>query len=64
MTKTRIEKICEETGKVIHSKGTTAKAHLRSLQEMNSYPGYIYPCIHCKGYHVGRSKNKAHKSKY
>ncbi len=50
--------------KVVHTKDG-ALAQLRSLLKRNpDYPGDVYPCIHCQGYHVGRLKATAHRNKY
>lgn len=54
---------CERTGKERHISQGKAKAHLRSLQT-TGYVGVVYSCQHCFGWHVGREKISAHKSKY
>ena len=58
------DRLCAETGKVIKTSEGAAAAQLRSLQEYNGYPGCVYPCIYCKGWHVGRAKKNAKKNKY
>lgn len=53
---------CRVTGKHYHKSQGAAEAHLRSLPE--SYTGISYPCIYCRGWHVGRVSQKGHVNKY
>ena len=59
--------ICPKTGKHIHPSQGKALAHLRNLQsreEMTEQEMNVYACEHCRGWHVGHSKQIAHKNKY
>jgi len=57
--------VCPQGGKRIHYSEGMARAQLRSLQKRKpEYNGRVYPCVACRGFHVGRLKEKAHRNKY
>jgi hypothetical protein len=56
--------VCAKSGKHGHPSQGKAEAQLRNLKELNEYEGVVYACESCKGWHVGRLKQKAHKNKY
>jgi hypothetical protein len=48
-----------------HPSRGLAEAHLRSLvRNREGYDGRVYPCEECCGWHVGRAKKSARRSKY
>ncbi len=58
-------KFCRQTGKMSHASRGKAEAALRGLNKIKpAYKGNIYPCIHCRGFHVGRARQGAHRNKY
>lgn len=61
---TKAGRICEQTGKHIHSSRSEAIAHKRSLHERKEYNVDIFHCEFCGAWHVGRPKAKAHKNKF
>ena len=46
--------LCPATGKEVHLTKDKANSHLQALRKKLKYNGEVYPCFHCKGYHVGR----------
>jgi len=56
--------LCRITGKVRHPSRGKAQAALRSLKKRIEYSGHTYPCIYCRGYHVGQLRKRAHRSRY
>ena len=57
---------CPESGKHFHASRGAAEAQLRSVEKMDRAHGeaYVYPCVACCGWHIGRRKKNAHVSKY
>lgn len=57
--------ICEDAGKIIHNSKQKAHQHVWHLNEtQGKYEGRPYRCTFCRGWHVGRAKENAHKNKY
>ncbi len=52
-----MSEICCYTGKVIHTK-QKAREHLIHLKKIRHYPGEIFLCKYCNGYHVGINRHK------
>ena len=59
---------CPRSGKVIHNTQAWAEVHLndlkkRLLSEGIDYPGRVYFCKSCGGWHVGRTARPRRVSK-
>lgn len=52
-----MSEICCYTGKVVHTK-QKAREHLVHLKKLRHYPGEVFLCKHCNGYHIGVDKHK------
>lgn len=56
---------CRVSGKQSHSTREEAQRHLKALRhKMCKYDGEVYPCLSCRGFHVGRPRKGTHQNKY
>ncbi len=57
-------RVCPQTGKHFHASRGEAIAQQRSLTDREGEHREPYCCEFCGGWHVGRQKKRAHRSKY
>ncbi len=57
-------RVCLKTGKHFHAARGEALAQQRSLSGRKDEDVEPYYCESCGGWHVGRQKKRAHRSKY